>query len=66
MYYSNFVLACTIRYSIVALERSLRSSKESQPKYCNIDDGLPLTTVCVVPVVIDNNNNNNKQICIVP
>jgi len=26
----------TIRYSMVALERSLRSSK-----YCNIDDGLP-------------------------
>jgi len=30
----------------------LRSSKESQPKYCNIDDGLPLTTVCVVPVAV--------------
>jgi len=34
----------TIQYSMVALERSLRSSKESQPKYCNIDDGLSLTT----------------------
>jgi len=38
----------TIRYSMVPL----RSSKESQPNYCNIDDRLPLTMVCVVPVVI--------------
>ena len=31
---------------------SLHSFKESQPKYSNIDDGLPLTMVCVVPVAV--------------
>jgi len=29
----------TLRYSMVALERSLHSSRQSQPKYCKIDDG---------------------------
>jgi len=35
----------TIRYIIVTLDRSLRSSRDSQPRYSRIDDALPLTTV---------------------